>query len=305
VPHARRPRTLDELPILGHRKDGRPIRLIAGGNGDDGGDTLGGQAPADPGGAPAAAPAAPPAPARTAPAVPAAPPQAPAVPAAGGGLSLADQGITPQSLAAALAAQQPRHATDSDRDISRLPQWAQTEIRKARDGEAGYRVRYREAEQAGTELRQTIADAAGLEVSEVTPDTLQDLFAYAAGAAQRAEVTQAALVAAVEHGLDPAALLKWQPFLDAADALDPTADDFRTSIGSLVRDTGESTPILRALQTGQEPARGVPSRSGAPIPGGSGNQPQLTMDDVNAMAADGQFERIDQLRREGKLSHLI
>ncbi|MCK9896961.1 hypothetical protein [Frankia sp. AgB32] len=259
---------------------------------------------ADAGIPPAPTPPAP-APARTAPPAQTAAPAAQAPAASGGGLSLAEQGITPQSLAAALAAQQPRHASDSDRDISRLPQWAQTEIRKARDGEAGYRVRYREAEQAGTELRQTIADAAGLDVSEVTADSLQDLFAYAAGAAQRAEVTQAALVAAVEHGLDPAALLKWQPFLDAADTLDPTADDFRTTVGSLVRETGESTPILRALQAGQEPARGVPSRSGAPIPGGSGNQPQITMEDVNAMAADGQFERIDALRREGKLSHLI
>ncbi len=296
-----RPRTLDELPILGYRRDGRPIRLVAGGNGEDGGGEPGS---ANPGGAPPSVPASP-APPRSAPAAPAVPaPQTPAA-ASGGGLSLADQGITPQSLAAALAAQQPRHASDSDRDISRLPQWAQTEIRKARDGEAGYRVRYREAEQAGTDLRQTIADAAGLDLAEVNSDTLQDLFAYAAGAAQRAEVTQAAIVSAVEHGLDPAALLKWQPFLDAADELDPTADDFRTTVGDLVRDTGESTPILRAVQAGQEPARNGPARSGAPIPGGSGNPPQLTQADLDVMAANGQFEAIDEARRAGKLAHIL
>jgi hypothetical protein len=229
-------------------------------------------------------------------------PQAPAQPAQ----TLADQGVTPALLAQLVQqaqGQQTRHATDSDRDVSRLPQWAQTELRKARDDAAGYRVRLREEADGSVALRKAIAEAAGLDVGEVNVDSLGDLFSYVAGEAHRNVVTTEALKAAVAHGADPTALLNWAPFLDAADGLDPTDADFTQQLSDLVKTTVENTHILRAQ--GQAPTRAVPARSGAEVPGGSGNAPQLTMSDLDAMAQNGQFEAIDEARRSGRLSHLL
>lgn len=220
------------------------------------------------------------------------------------GTDLASQGITPALLAqlaqqAQGQSQQPRHASDSDRDISRLPQWAQSEIRRLRDDEAGYRVRYKEEAASSTALRKAIAEHAGLDVSEVSVDSLGELFSFAAAEAQRATVTQATVLAALEHQADASALLNWAPFLDAAEALDPTADDFKTQLSDLVKATVEKTPMLRTQ--GQAPARAMPARSGAEIPAGSGNPQVITRDDLSRMSPS----EIDAALSDGRLDHMF
>lgn len=258
--------------------------------------------PTEPAAAPAAA-----APSRPAPVAPA--PQAPAQPAQA--QTLADQGVTPALLAQLVQQAQgqqqrsddTRHATDSDKDISRLPQWAQSMVNNLRSENMSWRHRYKEADEGGTSLRKAIAEAAGLDVAEVSVDSLNDLFGYVAGEAHRNVVTTEAMRAAVKHGADVESLLNWAPFLDSADGLDPTDENFAEQLSELVKSTVESTPILRAQ--GQAPTRAVPARSGAEVPGGSGNAPQLTMSDLDAMAQNGQFEAIDEARRSGRLSHLL
>lgn len=294
------PASIADIPIIGYRRDGRPIRAVAGASGDGDPDP----GPADTGqpSAPATPPAAAP-PRQAAPMAPAPQTQAPAQPAAGTGQTLAEQGITPQLLAqirqAAGADTAPRHATDGDRDLSKQPRWIQDMVRDLREEAAGHRVRYKEADQGATALRAAIAEAAGLDVADVTTDNLSELFGYAAAEAQSALVQKATVRAALQHGGDASALLSWQPFLDKADALDPTDDDFNDQLSELVKETVANTHILRAQQ-GQAP-RSVPTRSGAEIPGGSGNPSQITEADLASMSPDQITEALEQ----GRLAHLL
>lgn len=206
--------------IIGYRKNGQPIRVIAGGS-----ETVP-EAPPQP---PAPAPAAPP-PAPAQPPVPAAPP-APA-PAAGTG--------------------QP----DLAGSVEQLPGWAQKIITDARKDAGDYRTKLREAEAKVTTdveaaktaaaaevtaIKEAAARALGLAPEEVTPEQIaaqrdaeRQRADEQASAARTAAVELAVYRAAQTAGADGNKLLDSRSFADSIAGLDPAAADFGQRVSAAI-----------------------------------------------------------------------
>lgn len=215
--------------VLGHRRDGRPIYAIAGGDGTGEGGAPGAPAPAAP--APAV-PAAPPAPAAPAP-VPAGPaPGAPAAPPQG----------EPQ-------------------DVAGLPQWAQDHIRSLRTEAADYRTRAQGQPQApATPPQEPAAPAADGDVSRL-PQWAQRIVTDSQATARQAAVQAAVYTTAATAGADPAALLDSTSAMAALAAVDP-ADP--AAVTAAITAAVTANPRLAAKPGG--PARGGTDFGGTPPP---------------------------------------
>ncbi|MFI8104712.1 hypothetical protein [Streptomyces sp. NPDC086023] len=224
--------------VLGYRRDGRPIFVIAGGNGE--GDGASGGTP------PAAPPAAPPAGNPPAPA-PAAPPAAPPAAAEGDVKSL------PAWAQKALA--DARAEAGKERTTAKA--------------NAAAEARQELAQQIGKAL-DLVQDDKPADPAELTATitTQTTRIGELEGTVRTQAVELAVHGAAARLGANAPALLDSRTFLKAVEGLDPTAADFTTKLDVAITTAIEQNQQLRG---GQAPRRG-----GGDFAGGPGTQGRPT-----------------------------
>ncbi|MER7363284.1 hypothetical protein [Nonomuraea wenchangensis] len=264
--------TLPTTPgaIIGYRKSGRPIRLIAGGapEGEGGGE---GQPQGEPqsGG-----------------------------PEAGVTQPAQQEGTAPDPLAA--TRQREEQVNPDALKVDQLPSWAQKLIRETRNEAAEFRSQLREAQKAADEaakatgptaaeitqqvqsdLAKQIGKALGLigeEQKELTPEQIidqltgeRDMTAKERDA-ERERHRRALMELAVHRqglklGADPDALLDSRSFLKKVRDLDTEAQDFTTRLGEMIELAVTENPKFKGA-----PLAGPPSRSGGEFAGGPGGR---------------------------------
>ncbi len=228
--------TLPTTPgaLLGYRKNGRPILLIAGGDGttdqgqqqsgagDGAQNAQGGQQQA------------------------------------GTGDQSGQQANTGQQ---ANGDQQQRNSSQS---VDDLPDWAQKIVRDARKDAGDARVAGKTAaEQAQKELTEKLAVALGLKPDAATdPAELAKQVTAAQTEARTNAVHLAVFQHATHHQADPAALLDSNSFMRTVAELDHKTADFATKVDAAIKDAVKNNPKLKAVQAA--------GRSGAQFTGGSG-----------------------------------
>lgn len=223
--------------IIGYRKNGSPIRLLAGGSEP---------APEPPAGGTGTATAEPPAaaPPATPPSAPGAQPGA-SSPAPGGQPGAQPPATTGSGAPSGQEPQQPPPGQQGPAgSVDELPPWAQREFRKLRDENASSRVKNKQLEDritakegADQKLRDDLAKAFGIKPEEVTPEQLvaqreaeRDAEKTRAdGAETRARASDVKLAVfqqAAALKADGNALLDSVAFLRTLDGFDPAAEDF-------------------------------------------------------------------------------
>lgn len=228
--------------LIGYRRNGTPIRLIAGGS--------------------EAAPEAPPAP----PADPA--PQPP------------DPTVQPPAQPAAApdpAGQPPADpAQPAAESVDQLPAWAQKTIAETRREAAAARTKAKELGDAQAtrdtqhaEQMAGIARALGLAPEETTPEQLtaqrDQARADAAANAASARATQVELAvfrAAHQAGVNASALLDSRTFVSTLDGLDPSSEGFAQVVADKIAAAVETNPAWKA----QVPVPAVPATAPAAPP---------------------------------------
>lgn len=256
--------------IIGYRKSGQPIRLIAGGAPD------GGEGQPQDSGAPQGAP---------------------------------EAGVTPPAQDAPPAPEQEQVNPDAIK-VDQLPAWAQKAIRDARKEAGDYRAALKEAQKAAdqaatakgpspeeltakvqSEFAQQIGRALGLigeEQKELTPEQVieqltseRDTTAKERDAEKerhrRALIELAVHRAGSKMGADSDALLDSRSFLKKIRDLDVNADDFATTLGEVIQLALDENPKFKAASM-----TGPPARSGGEFAGGPGGRPpssEPTIDD--------------------------
>ena len=219
-----------------------------------------------------------------------------------------------------IAAQQPAPAEPpaeptTPNSVDELPDWAQSEIRKAREEAAKYRTRAKDtAEEVAAkakaereELVQTLGRQLGLVEDETNdPDKLLTAAQEQAQAAakERDELAQqlanyrrkdavSQALSKVDGTVDTALLNAVLASDNAYRQLDINADDFQDQVSNIITQTIESHP---SLVQATHKASGVDTsntRSGAAKP--------LTREDLAGMTAD----EINAAVKDGRLSHLM
>ena len=199
--------------------------------------------------------------------------------------------------------------------VDELPDWAQSEIRKAREEAAKYRTRAKDtaeeveakAKAEREELIQTLGRQLGLVEDETNdPDKLltaaqeqaqaaakerDELANQLANYRRKDAVTQA--LSKVDGTVDTALLNAVLASDNAYQQLDINADDFQDQVSNIITNTIESHP---SLVQATHKASGVDTsntRSGAAKP--------LTREDLAGMTAD----EINAAVKDGRLSHLM
>lgn len=264
--------TLPQTPgaLLGYRKNGQPIHLIAGGNGE--GDPA--APPADP---PAAPPQADPAPAN---------PPAPTPPA------------------------QPAPGAPAPAAVAELPDWAQKLITDTRKEAGDNRVKAREAEAAAQaakaaveefktaqeQQRDALAKALGLKQDDTPPDPkvlAEQVTAANAELARRDEalrqktVELAVLQTAGKQAANGAALLDSRAFLTKIAGLDPSAADFSDQVAATIKDAVEANPQYKLTPATPPKKEPTTPKSGGEFTSPPGAPRQWTDEDVlNATPAE-------------------
>ena len=199
--------------------------------------------------------------------------------------------------------------------VDELPDWAQSEIRKAREEAAKYRTRAKDtaeeveakAKAEREELIQTLGRQLGLVEDETNdPDKLLTAAQEQAQAAakerdelanqladyRRKDAVGNAL-AKVDGNVDTTLLNAVLASDNAYQQLDINADDFQDQVSNIITNTIESHP---SLVQATHKASGVDTsntRSGAAKP--------LTREDLAGMTAD----EINAAVKDGRLSHLM
>lgn len=199
--------------------------------------------------------------------------------------------------------------------VDELPDWAQSEIRKAREEAAKYRTRAKDtAEEVAAkakaereELVQTLGRQLGLVEDETNdPDKLltaaqqqaenaakeRDTLAQQLADYRRKDAVSQAL-SKVDGTVDTALLQAVLASDNAYQQLDINADDFQDQVSNIITNTIESHP---SLVQATHKASGVDTsntRSGAAKP--------LTREDLAGMTAD----EINAAVKDGRLSHLM
>ncbi|MEV4806771.1 hypothetical protein AB0K18_42825 [Nonomuraea sp. NPDC049421] len=260
--------------LLGYRKDGRPIYLIAGGAPDDGGE---GTAEEETGQDPAAPPE------------PAGEPSTEPEP-------VKDDARTINDLPAWAQKELRRARTDAVNYRTKLQEaQAAADAATAAQGPNAEELQT----QAQQELAQRIGKALGLipeeEQKPVDPqEIIQRLTSERDQTAQerdqerdlhrRAMVELAVHKASGKLGADPEALLDSRSFLRAINDFDPQADGFQTSLDEAITSAIESNPKFKSAATA-----GPPQRSGGDFTGGSGGR-----------SSDPELMSIDDFRKARK-----
>jgi hypothetical protein len=231
------PHILSTVPgaLIGYRKNGQPIHLVAGGSG--------------PPGEPAGTPPAQPAPSGQPPA-PGAPPAQPPTPA-------------PQP------GQQP-----PTQDVSQLPDWTQKLISDLRGEAAASRTNAKQtaADEARQELAQTIGKALGLATGDEPADPEQLTAQLAEYQTENWSVGVENLVLrnAAKYGVNSSAVLDSVSFWESLGDLqggNPRDSDFATQVEAAVKKLADTNPAFKAAPAG-------PARAGADMTGGTPPPPR-------------------------------
>lgn len=274
--------------IIGYRKNGKPIRLIAGGS--------------EP------ATETPPAPAAEPPAQPAASePPKPTAPA----------GTAPAAQPSANGQEPPATADPAATDagsVEQLPPWAQKLLRDTRNEAATNRAKAKEhADQlAALEAKSQaqldgIAKALGLKPEEATPEQIM-AERDAAQAERDAEklrarataVELAVFRAAQAAGANGDALLDSRAFVAKLTGLDPDADGFADQVRDLIKTATEedarykaAPPLAAEVPPAAKPEPAVP-KSGGEFTGPPQPARQLTEEDAKHMTPAQVVEAMDK-----------
>jgi hypothetical protein len=286
--------------IIGYRKNGSPIRLIAGGSPDEGDNGTGsaGSATGDASGqAQAGQPSGePPAQQQDGSQPPAASQTGPASQQAGDG-----GGQQPPAQSA---------GTDE------VPAWAQRELKKLRDEAAGNRVKAKDLaeklaakEAADAERMDKLAKAFGVKPEELTPeqiaeqaqaerDTSKAEAARLADAVRQSKVELAVYRNAAALEADGNALLDSRSFLSEVAGLDPAADDFAEQVKAAITKTVDAQPQYK-LTPGQPAAPPKPAPPAVSKPSAEFSSPppparQLTEADVKRMSPSEVVDAMDK-----------
>jgi hypothetical protein len=249
--------------IIGYRRNGTPIRVIAGGS----------EGPPEP---PAGDPPAPPAPA-------------------------AD--LAPPAGDPAPGGQEPPAPAAAATSVEELPAWAQKLVRDNRNEAAANRVKAKESADALAALQTKsqqqldgIAKALGLAPEQATPEQImaeRDAARATADAnaarARESAVELAVFRAASAAGANGNALLDSRTFVALLAGLDPAADDFGQRVSDVIATAVEGNPGWKL--TAPAPAPPVPPapptvpKSGTgPVTGVPDGPRQLTDADVARMS---------------------
>lgn len=226
------------------------------------------------------------------------------------------QAPTPADVAAQQpASTEPPAEPTTPNSVDELPDWAQSEIRKARDEAAKYRTRAKDtaedvaakAKAEREELIQTLGRQLGLVEDETNdPDKLltaaqqqaenaakeRDTLANQLADYRRKDAVGNAL-SKVDGNVDTALLQAVLHSDNAYNTLDINADDFSDQVSQIITQTIESHP---SLVQATHKASGVDTsntRNGAAKP--------LTREDLAGMSAD----EINAAVKDGRLSHLM
>jgi hypothetical protein len=212
--------------IIGYRKNGTPIRLIAGGSeGDGGGD--GGEGSTGDGGA------------------------------QGGENTGGDGGQNPPGDGGENNGQ----GGEGEGDVSALPGWAQKLIRDTRGEAANHRTKAKESETKHQGTLDAIAKALGLKDDDKPTDPVklaEELASERAGG-QEARVELAVFKAASKHGANAEKLLDSRAFADKLKGVDPGDSK---KVGELIKKAVEDNPAYRAVTA--PPASGAPMGGSPP-----------------------------------------
>jgi hypothetical protein len=215
------------------------------------------------------------------------PSQAPGAPIDAGDAGLAP--TEPQQQGTEPAAEEPQ-------DIASLPEWARREIDKARKGEAGYRTKYKSAEQQAQEAaaqRDKILSALGLQsdgTEAPNPEALNaQLQQFQADLWERT-VENTVLRTAAKLGADADALLDSNRFLDSLAEL-PDDADMAAHIAQFVA----ANPKFQATPR--------PTGSSGGDFGGAPQQQPASLDaQIRAAEAKGDFVTARQLKTQKMLN---
>ena len=223
-----------ELPttpgaLLGYRRDGRPIYLLAGGNGEggDGGGTGTGDG-------------------------------------TGSDTGTGQDGDNAQGSDGGQAPPNNDQGSDgggqdgADGDVSSLPPWAQKLIRDTRGEAANHRTKAKDAETKHAGTLDAIAKALGLKGDDkpTDPAKLAEDLATEREQGQQARTELAVFRAAGKHGADPDKLLDSRAFAAKLAKVDPTDSK---KINDLIKAAVEDNPSYKTAAP--------PPASGAPMGG--------------------------------------
>lgn len=161
----------------------------------------------------------------------------------------------------------PEPDPDPEPDDSKgdLPDWAQKELKRARDDAAKYRTQLRDVQskQEQTDgVLQGIAKALGLEDGDEPedgpdPESLQQAISQRDQTINAKTVELDAYKQAGKNGANPDALLDSASFLAKAAELDPSSDTYQADLASAIETAVENNPLLAASPGGgQGPAQG-------------------------------------------------
>ncbi|MEU6651286.1 hypothetical protein ABZ904_18035 [Streptomyces sp. NPDC046900] len=191
----------------------------------------------------------------------------------------------------------------SPQGVDALPDWAQKEIKTAREYAARQRREAKAAKDATAQQSETVnklmaaLKAAGLPVGDDEPDPAQvaDQLTRAQADAKAKAVELAVYRAAAKAGVDGDALLDSRSFLDSVSSLDLTANTFAQAVEDAVKGSGDR------FKTNPQPQKTAPTKSGGDFNGAPNGKRQLTEADVARMSAD----EIDRALADGQLSALL
>jgi hypothetical protein len=157
--------------------------------------------------------------------------------------------------------------------VEELPEWAQKEIRKARQEAGDQRTAKNAAEQDRQAMLDGIAKALGIKPDDAPPDpaALQSTIAESQAriAALEADtrsrdVELAAWRAASKGGANAVALLDSRSFVADLAKLDPGADDFAAQVDVAVKAAVDANPALRANPIPAPGLAGIGASSSGP-----------------------------------------
>lgn len=261
--------------IIGYRRNGTPIHLIAGGS------------------EPATEPAAtPPPPSPADPAATGTPPPAPEPPPPPAGAS----GEPPAN------GQEPPQAEAAS--VDQLPPWAQKLLRDTRAEAAGNRAKAKEVSDALAQFkadqeqqRDALAVALGIKPSEVPPDPAKlaeelertrsqhtEALSAKDSAIRERDIRLAVLTQAPSLGANGALLMDSVSFLAKVNGLDPEAGDFAEMLGERIKAAAEANTQYKLAPPRAE-RQPVPARSGGEFNGAPGGNRQWTVEDVKRATA--------------------
>lgn len=183
-----------------------------------------------------------------------------------------------------------------DGKVESLPDAAQKMIRDLRAESAERRTKLTAAEQAQQDAIRALAKAAGIEIpgdTDAAPDPAQlaQELTTAQQASRQAAVELAVYKTASKHSGDPEALLDSRAFLANVATLDPTAEDFTTSVDAAIKAALDANPKLKAARPG-------PAASGADHSGGSGEGQHDIDAQIEAATKKGDHALAIRLKRQ-------